>query len=452
MFRATLLALAILPGLSASALAQGRAPRVAPDAPATSAPATPGPATPGPATPGGNRILTVVNGDVVTQSEVRSRTRLFALNAGMNASPEALTRLEPQVLRLLIDEKLRIQETQRRQIQVSDNDIAEALADIERRNQLTRGALTAQLRNAGIQPRVLFDQIRVQIGWGRLLRSLLGPAAEPQPAELAETIAAATARAGQPEFLVGEILVPIDDPANEAEVRRFVDEVVSQLRRGLPFAVAATQFSQAQTSLQGGDLGWLTENRLDPAVAAIVTRMPAGAISNPLRVPGGFQIVTLRAKREAGRDSSGTQLTMRQVFIPFGGRLDPQAPTDAQRAVVERAQRLAQSTRGCEALDVAARGPNPADRPMDPGPVRLEGVNPPQLRSMLASLAIGRASQPVISPDGVAILMVCAREQRQAQPMNNDQARQQLLGERVELLSRQLQRELRRRAVIETRS
>ncbi len=450
MFRPCLLVAALLLATSSTLLAQGRTPR---RAPATEAPATPGPAAPAaPTTPGGNRILTVVNGDVVTQSEVRSRTRLFALNSGLNASPEALQRLEPQVLRLLIDEKLRIQETQRRQIQVSDNDIAEALTDIEQRNQLARGALTAQLRAAGIQPRVLFDQIRVQIGWGRLLRSLLGPSAEPQPNELAETIAAAAARAGQPEFLVGEILIPIDDPANEADVRRFVDEVVSQLRRGLPFAVAATQFSQAQTSLQGGDLGWVTESRMDPAVAAIVTRMPAGAISNPLRVPGGFQIVTLRAKREAGRDASGTQLSMRQVFIPFSGRLDPQAPTDAQRAVVERASRLSQGTRGCEALDVAARGINPADRPMDPGPVRLEGVNPPQLRSMLASLAIGRASQPIISPDGVAILMVCSREQRQAQAMNNDQARQLLLGERVELLSRQLQRELRRRAVIETRS
>ncbi len=425
---------------SAPAWSQGRAPIAPPAAPA-----------PAPALPGGNRILTVVNGDVVTQSEVRSRTRLFALNAGLATTPEGLQRLEPQVLRLLVDERLRIQETQRRQIQVSDNDIAEALADIERRTQLPRGGLTAQLRAAGIQPRVLFDQIRVQIGWGRLLRSLLGPQAEPQPNELAETIAAARARQGQVEFLVGEIFIPVDDPANEPEVRRFVDEVVGQLRRGLPFAVAATQFSQSQTSLQGGDLGWVTERRLDPEVLGVVNRMPPGAISNAIRVAGGYQIVTLRQRRESGRDSSGTQLTMRQIFIPFPGRLDPQNPTEAQRAVVDRANRLAGGARGCEAMDAAARGLGTSDRPIDPGPVRLEGVNPPQLRAMLASLALGRASQPIISPDGVAVLMVCSREQRAAEVMTTDQARQLLLGERVELLSRQLQRELRRRAVIENR-
>lgn len=176
MFRATPLALAILVILHVGVLAQGGTPQTPP---ATTQPA------------GGNRILSVVNGDVVTQAEVRSRTRLFALNAGMSVTPDAMLRLEPQVLRLLVDERLRIQETQRRQIQVSDNDIAEALTEIERRNQLPRGALTAQLRAAGIQPRVLFDQLRAQIGWGRLLRSLLGPQAEPQPSEVAETIAAA---------------------------------------------------------------------------------------------------------------------------------------------------------------------------------------------------------------------------------------------------------------------
>ncbi len=432
--------MALTAGGLAPAWAQGRAPQTAPATPAAPAP------------PGGNRILTIVNGDVVTQAEVRSRTRLFALNAGMSVTPEAMLRLEPQVLRLLVDERLRIQETQRRQIQVSDNDIAEALADIERRNQLPRGALTAQLRGAGIQPRVLFDQIRAQIGWGRLLRGLLGPQAEPQPSELAETIAAARARQGQVEFLLSEIFIPVDDPSSEPEVRRFTDEVVGQLRRGLPFPVAATQFSQSQTALAGGDLGWVTERRLDPEVAGVVNRMPPGAVSNAIRVAGGFQIVAMRQRREAGREASGTQLSLRQLFIPFPGRLDPQNPTDAQRAVVDRANRIAQTLRGCEALEAAGRGVQPPERPMDPGPVRLEGVNPPQLRSMLAALAIGRPSQPVISPDGVAVIMVCSREQREAVAMSNDQARQVLLGERVELLSRQLLRELRRRAVIEART
>jgi peptidyl-prolyl cis-trans isomerase SurA len=430
------------------ALAQGRAPR-----PPAAAAQPEGAPAPGAQAPRGNvnRIVAVVNGDVVTQAEVTSRTRLFALNAGFAASGEMLQRMEPQVLRLLVDEKLRMQEVQRRQIPVADTDVAGALGDIEQRNGLPRGALTQQLRQAGVQPRSLFDQIRVQIGWGRLMRVLLGSQFEVGEAEVQELIAANRARQNQAEYLLGEIFIPVDNPAQEGEVTTFVNDVVTQLRRGLPFPVAATQFSQAQTAVQGGDMGWVGLNRLDPEVAAIVPRMPPGAITNPIRVPGGFQIIAMRQRREGGPAGASTQLTLRQVNFAFPGRLDPNNPTDAQRAVVERAMRISQSVRSCEAFEQQARGSG-SDRPADPGPVTLEAVNPPQLRSLLASLPLGRTSQPLISPDGVTLIMVCSRERRAPEGIGADAAREQIRRERIETLSRQLQRELRRRAVIDNRA
>jgi LPS-assembly protein len=198
-----------------------------------------------------NRIVAVVNGDIVTRADIEGRRRLFAINAGLPASPQVLDRLTPQVTRLLVDERLRLQEVQRRRVAVGDDDIAAAVAELERRNGLPAGGLVAQLRRAGVEPRVLYDQLRVQIGWSRLVRALLGPQATPGEAEIADYIATQRARTGQPEFLVSEIFIPVDDPGEEPEVRRFVDDIIAQLRAGVPFPVAATQFSQAQTALQG---------------------------------------------------------------------------------------------------------------------------------------------------------------------------------------------------------
>ena len=178
--------------------------------------------------------------------------------------------------------------------------------------------------------------------------------------------------------------------------------------------------------------------------------MPPGAISNAIPVPGGFQIVALRQRREVGRDLA-TMRTLRQAFFPFASPLNPQEPTAQQVAVVERARALAASARSCEAIDQAARAAG-SGRDPDPGPVRLEGVQPPALRQLIGGLAPGRASQPVIAPDGVAIIMVCTRETRNQAEVTPEVARQQLLRDRVELLSRQLQRDLRRRAQIEMRS
>ena len=396
-----------------------------------------------------NRIVAVVNGDIVTRSDIESRRRLFAINAGLPISPEVLNRLTPQVTRALIDERLRLQEVQRRRIAVSDQDIASALADIERRNEMPAGGLVNQLRRAGVEPRVLYDQIRVQIGWSRLIRGLLGQQANPSEAEVNDYLAAQRARTGQPEYLVSEIFIPVDNPSEEGQVRRFVDEVVGQLRQGVPFPVAATQFSQSQTALSGGDLGWVGPEALDPEVARIVTQMPAGAVGNAIRVPGGFQIIALRQKREVGRDEA-TILTLRQIFFPFSTPLVPEAPTPQQIGQLERARALAENARSCSAMDAAARTSG-SDRPVDPGPVRLENMNPPQLRTMIAALPIARPSEPIIAPDGIAVLMVCSRERRNEAEITPEIARSTIVRDRAELLSRQVQRELRRRAQIEMR-
>jgi peptidyl-prolyl cis-trans isomerase SurA len=396
---------------------------------------------------GSNRILAVVNGDVISRSDVQSRRRLFALTSGLRGAEGATDGMDAQILRLLVDERLRLQEVNRRRIAVSDEEIAEALREIEARNGMPSGRLVSELRRANIEPRVMYDQIRVQIGWSRLLRALLGPQAQPADSEVQEALNAARARVGEAEFLVSEIFIPVDDPAKTAETQAFVEDVVGRLRRGLPFPVAATQFSQAQTALQGGDLGWVKADQLDPAIAGLVTRMPPGAVSNAVRVPGGWQIVALRQRRESGRDNA-TILSARQVFTPFPTPLNPQFPTPQHVQIVERARALSGSARGCDAMEAAARG---SPRPADPGPIRLEQVNPPEFRQLLAGLAPGRASEPIIAPEGVIVLMVCSRETRNLAEITPEQVRGQLLRDRVELLSRQLQRDLRRRAQVEMR-
>src|SRR5262245_60953027 len=78
----------------------------------------------------GMRIVAVVNGDVISNADVESRTRLFALSTGLPMTPDVLDRLKHQITRQLIDEKLRMQEVQRRHIVIQDKAIAEAIQGI----------------------------------------------------------------------------------------------------------------------------------------------------------------------------------------------------------------------------------------------------------------------------------------------------------------------------------
>jgi peptidyl-prolyl cis-trans isomerase SurA len=144
-------------------------------------------------------------------------------------------------------------------------------------------------------------------------------------------------------------------------------------------------------------------------------------------------------------------VSIRQVFFPFTSPLNSQAPTEQQRQALEHAKAIGASVHSCEAMEAAAKSNN-SPRPADPGEVRLEGVNPPQFRQLLATLPTDRASQPLVASDGIAVVIVCSREQKNLAQLNKEEIGNRLLSERVELLSRQLQRDLRRRAMIDVRA
>jgi peptidyl-prolyl cis-trans isomerase SurA len=395
-------------------------------------------------------IVAVVNGDVVSRADVDNRRRLFALSTGLPVTQDVLERLTPQVTRQLIDERLRLQEVERRKIVISDQEIANAIAQVERANNMPAGALRAKLASDGIEVRTLIDQIRVQLGWGKVLREQLGENAGITPADIDAEARMLKAETGKPEYRVNEIFISVDEPAHAEEARRFADTVIQQLRNGAPFAVVAAQFSQSQTALQGGDLGWVQPNQVDPEVARVMTEMPVGAVSNPIRVAGGFSIITLRAKRQIGNDPA-TMLKVARVLFTFSAALDPQHPTDQQRKQLARARQVAAGAHSCAQLVSLAQAGGGDVKVPDQAEVRLEAVPTPQLKTLLENLPDNKATQPLVSAEGVGLLMICGREEKNLGTLDRQQIANQLLSERIELASRQLLRNLHRRAVIDVR-
>ena len=394
-------------------------------------------------------IVAVVNGDVITRADVDNRARLFAVSSGQPIAPETLEKLRPQIARELIDDKLRTQEIQHRKIIVPDIDVAHAIADIEQRNGLPPGGLRAKLANQGVAFSTLIGQIRGQLGWTRVLRQELAERGRIGDREISEQERLLKAQQGQPQYRMGEIFVAAEDPAHARDARRFADTVIAELRAGAPFGIVAAEFSQSQTALQGGEAGWMRPDQLDPQVAALVSQMPTGAISNPIRVAGGFDVVTVREKRTVGTDLA-TVMNLRQAFFPFTTTLDPQNPTDQQKKALKDGEDFAKVASSCDAVDAMNKAQG-AKRPSDPGDVRLDHLST-QMQTLLGALQPGHASKALVTPDGIMVVMVCSRAEKNLAAMSRDDIANQLLEERVELASRQLQQDIRRRALIDQRS
>jgi peptidyl-prolyl cis-trans isomerase SurA len=222
--------------------------------------------------------------------------------------------------------------------------------------------------------------------------------------------------------------------------------VIQQLRQGAPFPIVAAQFSQADSALQGGDLGFVSLNQLDPSVAAVVQTMPVGAISNPVRVPGGYDIVQMQGTHKVGTDMQ-TTLSMRQTFVPYPTPITNGNVGPAQAAVITKLVQDGHNVHSCSDME-ALNGADGNTRPADPGPVNLSDVTPPAFQALLANLPIGQVSQPLVAEDGVSIVIICSRDTSPVGLPSQDDIANAIISQRVQMESQQLLDDLKHRSII----
>ncbi|MDI2090625.1 peptidylprolyl isomerase [Commensalibacter oyaizuii] len=393
-----------------------------------------------------SKIVAIINGQLLTQRDINNREKLFQLTAGIRLTPDVLQRMRPQLIKQLITERLHTQEMLRRNINISPEQIAQAIADIEKRNNMPPNALRDRLSQDGVSLTTLIDQIRLQLGWGKVIQQDLGSQSRITAQEVEQRQKALKHEVGRPEYLISEIFVPVENARHPEQELQFTKTIIQQLRNGAPFPIVAAQFSQAQSALQGGALGWVQEDNLDPEVAAIARKMPIGAISNPIQVAGGYIIATLGGRRTIGNEM-GTLMKIKQVFIPFSSKLNPQHPTPQQVSVLNQVNKLRTSMHSCQQAEEANQKAGNV-RPSDPGEVQLERLNP-EMANILQDLQPGQVSKPLVSVDGIALLMVCSREKKNIADISASEIANQLLNQRVEQISQQLDRDLHRQAIIE---
>lgn len=244
------------------------------------------------------RPAAVVNDDIISVLDLAMRLQLAIVAAGVEDTQEVRRRLTPQVLRGLIDERLQLQEAKRLDISVTDIQVAGALEQIAQQNRMTEGQFLTMLRNRGIIPTTLIDQIRAQLAWRNVIHRRIRPNVVISSEDIEEVANRLAARRGSIERRVAEIFVPIETAAKEAEALNNANRLLEELRRGANFAGLARQFSQSGTASLGGDLGWVRDGELDEPLNKALAQMGPGEIAGPVRTVSGFHILMLRDMRK----------------------------------------------------------------------------------------------------------------------------------------------------------
>lgn len=392
-----------------------------------------------------NRSATaVVNGTVITGTDVDQRVALLVA-ASQGELPEAeLQRVKMQVLRNLIDETLQIQASEAQEMPVTDAEVNERYMAVARQNFASDPTqMDRYLESVGSSPASLKRQIRGEIAWNNVIRRNISPFVNVSEEEVREEMARREAQKGTEEYRIGEIYLSAT-PETRAAVLQNASQIMEQLRQGGSFVAYARQFSESTSAVNGGDLGFLKLNTLPTAMATQAQTMQPGQLVGPFEIPGGFIIMYLIDKRTIGlADPRDAMLSLKQVSIGFA----PGTTENAATARIERFSQAVGNIRGCGDADAVAAS---VGAEVVQNEIRARTL-PEQLQAMLLNMQVGQTTAPFGSlADGVRVLVLCGRDDpEQANSDTFEEIMNQKEGERIEKRAQRYLRDLRNDAFIE---
>lgn len=413
------------------------------------APAMPRPSAPSPDGQGSEtRIAAVVNDEAISVADLTSRLKMVMLSSNLADSPETRQRVAAQVLRTIVDEKLQMQEAKRQNVTATDEEINKALAQIEKQNNMQAGQLDQVLKARGIERSALVDQLTASIVWSKLVRRLVSQTNVVSDEEIDYALKRAKETANEPQSRVAEILLAVDNPQQEDEVRRLAERLTEQMKQGARFSAVAQQFSQSATAAVGGDIGWVRPEQLSPELGKAVAQMRAGELSAPIRTGAGYYLLLVldrRSGRSAGPEESLVHLV--QIVFP----LPPQATEPMRRAAIAEAQSAKTTAKNCEDLLKIGKEKGSPQLSSE-GRLRVDQVTP-AMRTIVLGLEVGQTSPPIVQKNGVGVVMMCEKAAPSSAPTvpSRDELGETLMRQRLETLARRYMRDLRRTAFVDVR-
>jgi peptidyl-prolyl cis-trans isomerase SurA len=267
-----------------------------------------------------DRIAAIVNDGVVLNSELDAQIQTVSgrLEAQhLDLPPQNV--LRQQVLDRLVLQQIELQRAAHAGIKVSDDTLNAALEDVAKRNKLTLSQLPDALADQGIEYASYRDDLRKEITLSMLRQRDVLEHISVTPKEIDQYLdKQAKMPSAENEYNVSHILIAVPQEATPEQLdqasKRAAD-VYQRASSGEDFAKLAVAYSNSQTALDGGSLGWRKGSELPTFLTDVVAQLKPGQVSQPLRTPTGFHLVRLNDVRVAAEKSVEKQVHVRHILI-----------------------------------------------------------------------------------------------------------------------------------------
>lgn len=399
-----------------------------------------------------DRIIAIVNEDVIMHSELRNKLRTITSQlTEQNAQLPPRDILEKQVLEQLILNKLQLQFAATTGILVDDEALNRAISNIAAENKLNLSQFREILERDGYSYEAFREDIRNEIIISRLKQRQVDNRITVTDREIDNFLVTEVVQGGtETEYQISHILINTPEESTQEEIeqaRLVAEKVLEDLANGEDFAMLARTISAGQQAQGGGDLGWRKAGDIPSLFAEQVRTLKEGEVSELIQNPSGFHIVKLTAVR-SGEKYMVTQTKARHILLrPNELVTDNDANT--------RLEQLKLRLEGGDKFEELARSHSE-----DPGSAVNGGdlgwANPgdmvPEFENEMNRLEPGAISNPFKTPFGWHIVQVLERRQHDnTEDLKRARAREIIRARKIEEAQQNWLRGLRDEAYVEYR-
>ena len=399
-----------------------------------------------------DKILAVVEEDVILESELSeqiNRVRDQIRTQGTRMPPAAV--LERQVLERLIFEKIQLAVAIESGVEVSDQSLARALADIANKNKLSKDAFLKVIAEEGYDLDYFRDQIRQEILIAKLRKNEIDKRIRVAPSEIEHYLRnESNTGDSQEEFKLSHILVSIPLNATDKELREAKEKIEiarKAIEDGDDFSSVAISVSDGTNALEGGNLGWRKGTEIPSIFADSVSTMEVGEVSNIITNSSGFHLIQL-ADQRSGKKIMVEQFKTRHILLKESALL---SKSGASRRIGQIRLRLESGADFSELARTNSDDRNSALEGGDLGWVQ-RGKMVPEFEEVMLAAKIGEISAPFESEFGFHILQVLDKRMHDdTEIIKRQKARQAIRQQKIEERRESWLRRLRDEAYVEYR-
>jgi len=397
-----------------------------------------------------DRIIVVVDQDVVLQSELDARLQDIRANAAANNRPlPEQDELQSEVLDALILENLQMQFAERVSIRFDDDTINRVLLNMAENSNMSFDEYVTTLEEAGVYL-MTREQVRKQLTIQELQRGMVNSRLAITEQEIDNFLSSEMGREVMAaEFVINHMLVQMSD-SDSAENReaklRYAADLAARIREGEFFGEVFAEAQRARLfSVNSTQFDWRRADQLPNIFSEIVEDMEIADVEGPIEAGNGYHLIQLAQKR-GGTDQVVKQTNLRHIMLM------PNEIRDDDQSLTEIREIREQIIAGEEFATLARQNSDDANTVVGGGD--LDWVNqgglPPLMEEVVDELEINDLSEPFRTEAGWHIVEVLGRRETDlSQEYSRSQAENTLRDRKFDLELQNWLIEIREEAFVE---